>query len=170
MPQSESWQLPRDRMLKVRFGRTKVFEVVGRCLKQNQAGIVLEASSETDVYAGFAPVQQFVPYGSIIEVEILGEQSAADELQRQHQKVERVSRVQDELAGILGQAASRSASQEDAPPPSRTRRKEPATPPPPPIAEPAPGDGRTAAEKLRQRRPGAMRRKDDDKGKAGRRE
>jgi len=134
MQQGESWQVPRDRVLKVRFGRTKVFEIVGRCLNQNEAGVVLEASSETDAYAGFAPVRQFVPYGSLIEIEVLGEQSAALELERQSRDVQRTSRVQDELAGILGQAASREAEDEDVE-----------------AASPAPEAEISAAEKLRRR-------------------
>ena len=99
---STLWQIPLECPLRIRYGLVQEFTVVGRCVGQNRIGIFVEADEEIQTFSDYRAVRQFIPYSSLITVEIKSADEGAQIAARVARGKERRDQVARELEDLLG--------------------------------------------------------------------
>ena len=95
------WQIPQGRPLRIRFGLKQEFVLEGRCLAQNEMGLMIEPLTEIQTFSDFRAVRQFIPYASLIEIKVLSQRESAGVKESRKRKDSRREQVALELEGIL---------------------------------------------------------------------
>jgi hypothetical protein len=96
------WQVPLDTPLRLRYGRAQEFTVRCRCVRQNDIGITIRPDDEVQTFSEYRAAMLFIPYGSLVSVEVLTADQGDEERARVLRGQERRELVQRELQDLLG--------------------------------------------------------------------
>jgi hypothetical protein len=105
------WQVPLNVPLRLRYGRAQEFTVRCRCVRQNDIGITIKPDDEVQTFSEYRAVMLFVPYGAMIEVEVLSAAEGEQERARVLRGQERRDLVERELKDLLESGGNSSAGE-----------------------------------------------------------